>query len=198
MRWGSSASAWWGMTGAGSPASWPACGLPSASRTWWRWASSTRGPHRGPPDPIRLAKSSYTAMLSAPLLGQLLTQRLGAIPLLLKASRASGSFTRAELATYSDRFREPDRARATVSLYRTFLLRELGPLLRGAYGDRRLTVPTRLLIGAEDPVFKGDTLSGYEDHAEDMRVEWLGGVGHWLPEESPELVLDRLAAFLGR
>jgi pimeloyl-ACP methyl ester carboxylesterase len=148
------------------------------------------------PDPVRLAKSSYTAMLSAPILGQLLTQRLGTIPLLLKASRASGSWTDAELAVYSDRFRDPDRARATVSLYRTFLMRELGPLVRGAYRDRRLSVPTRLLIGAEDQDFKGDTMTGYEDYADDMRIEWLPRAGHWLPEEAPELVLDRLVDFL--
>ena len=154
-------------------------------------------PPQRPPDPIRLAKGSYTAMLSAPILGQLLTQRLGAIPLLLKASRASGSWTDAELAVYSDRFRDPDRARATVSLYRTFLTRELGPLLRGAYADRRLTVPARLLIGAEDPVFKGDAMEGYEDHADDMRIEWLEGAGHWLAEEVPERVLERLDEFLG-
>ena len=155
-------------------------------------------PARGRPDPVRLAKSSYTAILGAPLLGQLLTQRLGAIPLLLKASRASGSWTEAELAMYSDRFRDGDRARATVALYRTFVLHELGPLLRGGYRDRRLNVPARLLIGAEDPVLKGEPLTGYEDHADDMRIEWLPGAGHWLAEEVPEVVLDRLADFLGR
>ena len=154
-------------------------------------------PAQRAPDPVRLAKSSYTAMLSAPILGQLLTQRLGAIPLLLKAGRASGSWTDAELAIYSDRFRDPARARATVSLYRTFLMRELGPLLRGTYRDRRLTVPARLLIGAEDRVFRGDPMSGYEDYTDDMEIEWLPGAGHWLPEEAPEPVLARLGDFLG-
>ncbi len=151
-------------------------------------------PAQRPPDPIRLAKGSYTAMLSAPVLGQLLTQRLGAVPLLLKASRASGDWTPAELAAYSERFRDPDRARATVSLYRTFVLHELRGLLRGAYRERRLTVPTLLLIGSQDPVFKGDTLGGYEDHADDMRIEWLPRAGHWLPEEAPEALLERLSA----
>ena len=153
-------------------------------------------PAQRPPDPVRLAKGSYTAMLSAPILGQLLTQRLGAIPLLLKASRASGDWTAAELGVYSDRFRDPDRARATVSLYRTFLTRELGALLRGAYRDRHLTVPARLLIGGEDQVFKGDSMDGYQDYTDDMSIEWIEGAGHWLPEEVPELVLSRVEAFL--
>ncbi len=151
-------------------------------------------PPQRPPDPVRLAKSSYTAMLSAPILGQLLTQRLGATSLLMKASRVSGDWTPAELAVYSERFRDPDRARATVSLYRTFMLHELRQLLRGAYRGRRLTVPTLLLVGSQDPIFKGDTLGGYEDHADDMRIEWLPRVGHWLPEEAPEVVLERLSA----
>lgn len=149
-----------------------------------------------PPDPVRLAKGSYLAWLSAPLAGPLLVQRLGAISLLLKAGRSSGSWSDADLAVYSERFEDGDRARATVSLYRTFLLHELAPFVRGAYRDRRLIVPTLLLMGEEDPVFKGDPMSGYEAHADDMRVEWLAGAGHWLPEEVPDVVLERLGDFL--
>lgn len=83
-----------------------------------------------------------------------------------------------------------------MSIYRTFLTKELRPLLSGAYADRRLTVPTRLLLGEEDRLFKGEPVTGWEDHADDMRVEWLPGAAHWLPNEAPEAVLERTSEFL--
>ena len=155
-------------------------------------------PKAGLPGPVQLTIRSYTAALAAPLVGQLLTQRAGVIPLGLKASRAAGSWADPDLALYDERFRDPARARATVSLYRTFLLRELTPLLRGAYDDRHLSVPTLLLMGSEDMIFKGESMTGYEEHADDMRVEWLPGAGHWLAEEVPEVLLERLGEFLER
>ena len=155
-------------------------------------------PQRTGLDPRPLLRAWYQVLLSAPVLGQQLTQRLGFVEAALKASRASGEWTPAELAAFSERFRDPRRARATVSLYRTWLTRELAPLLAGAYRDRRLTVPTRLLIGTKDGIFKGNSMRGYEEHADDMQLEWLPGAGHWLPEEVPELVLDRLDEFLRR
>jgi pimeloyl-ACP methyl ester carboxylesterase len=81
-----------------------------------------------------------------------------------------------------------------VQLYRTFLLTEAGPVLRGRYGDARLTVPTRLVAGSADPVITPALLRGYEDRADDMTVEVLEGVGHFLPEEAPEVVADRARA----
>jgi pimeloyl-ACP methyl ester carboxylesterase len=153
-------------------------------------------PARRPPDPVRLLKATYTAWLSTPVLGPLLTGRLGAVPLLMRAGRSVGAWTDSELAVYSDRFREGGRAGATTSLYRTFLLRELPELIRGAYRDSHLGVPTLLLMGSEDPLFKGDSMRGYEEHADQMRVEWLDGAGHWLPEEAPVQLLERLGAFL--
>lgn len=149
-------------------------------------------------DPRPLLRAWYQVLLSTPFLGRQMTQRLGFVEAALKASRALGEWTPAELAAFSERFRDPRRAHATVSLYRTWLTRELAPLLAGAYRNRRLVVPTRLLIGAKDPVFKGNSMGGYEEHADDMRVEWLPRAGHWLPDEVPELVLGRLEDFFGR
>ena len=152
-------------------------------------------PRRPGLDPRPLLRARYIAMLAAPLLGRQVTQRLGFVPAALKASRSAGSWTEAELACYSERFHDPRRAQATVALYRAFLLRELVPLVGGAYADRRLTVPTRLLIGGRDGLFKDNPLDGYQDHADDMEVETVPGAGHWLAEEAPEAVLERLNAF---
>ncbi len=86
----------------------------------------------------------------------------------------------------------PDTARASQSLYRTFLTAEIPSILRGRYRDARLTVPTRLLVGDRDPVLRADALRGFERHADDMTLEWIPDSGHWLPEQRPERVLAEL------
>ena len=46
------------------------------------------------------------------------------------------------LASFADNLAEPARSRACVSVYRTFVLREVAPLVRGRYAEARLRVPT--------------------------------------------------------
>jgi pimeloyl-ACP methyl ester carboxylesterase len=41
-----------------------------------------------------------------------------------------------------------------------------------------------------------DLLGGYAEHISDFEVELVDGVGHWIVEQRPDLVLDRLRAFL--
>jgi pimeloyl-ACP methyl ester carboxylesterase len=55
----------------------------------------------------------------------------------------------------------------------------------------RLTVPTLMLHGAEDRAIPGPFIRGYEDYADEMEVEVLPGVGHFIAEEVPQLVADR-------
>ena len=95
----------------------------------------------------------------------------------------------------SRQFRERDRALASVQIYRTFL-REVRHILRGRYANQRITVPTLLLYGAEDPVINEERLGPWRDHSDDMRVEEIQGAAHFLPEEVPDAVLERLVPFL--
>jgi hypothetical protein len=39
-------------------------------------------------------------------------------------------------------------------------------------------------------VVRPHQVRGYENHADDMRLELIPGVGHFTPEEAPELVVD--------
>ena len=82
-------------------------------------------------------------------------------------------------------------ARTTVAMYRTFLLRELLPVLRGRYGDERLEGRSLLIVGDGDLIVRGADLLGYETNAPGLDVERLAGAGHFLPEEVPELVAER-------
>jgi pimeloyl-ACP methyl ester carboxylesterase len=83
-----------------------------------------------------------------------------------------------------------------AQLYRTFLVREARPLLGGAFRDSHLHVPTRLLIGDRDPVASDEVMTGFEDNADDMAVETIAGAGHFLPEETPEIVVRRVLEFV--
>ena len=97
----------------------------------------------------------------------------------------------AEREAFLGQFQEPARARASVSYYRTFQLRELPALLGGRYRDAHLRVPTRLLFGLEERAMSPAMLAGAEDHADDLQVELVPGVGHFIADQSPELVLTR-------
>jgi len=97
---------------------------------------------------------------------------------------------------YIESMREPGHAVAGSRWYRTFMTRELWRWLRGEYNDRRVNVPVRWLSGTGDPVLTPDLLDGYADRITDFEVELVDGVGHWIAEQAPELVLDRLRAFL--
>jgi pimeloyl-ACP methyl ester carboxylesterase len=101
----------------------------------------------------------------------------------LRLGRVRGSYTRAERKVYTDVLRDPDRQRASSSYYRTFLLREASQLLSGAYARQRLRVPTTLVAGDRDPVIRYADLGGA--NADDLVVERLSGLGHFLPEEAP-------------
>ena len=96
---------------------------------------------------------------------------------------------------YGRDLRASTRARAATELYRTFLLHEIGPVLRGRYRKERLTVPTLVMHGKHDPVLPPVFYRGHERYADDMTIEKVKGAGHLLPEERPELVTERVLEF---
>jgi pimeloyl-ACP methyl ester carboxylesterase len=87
--------------------------------------------------------------------------------------------------------RDPATARAGTALYRGFIQPEALRIFGGTYRGRRLTTPTRLLIGADDPVVRAELLGGYEPYTEDLVIEVVDGAAHWVVDERPELVTMR-------
>ena len=140
-------------------------------------------------------RMAYQVPLSTPVLGQaLLRSSPHVVSQLVKAgSRRPVEDTR----TYGEVLQEPARARASVQLYRTFLTQESPRVAMGRYADARLTVRTRLVNGAGDLVSSPALLEGWQRNADDMTVEVLDGVGHFVPEEAPEVVADRAKVLFG-
>jgi pimeloyl-ACP methyl ester carboxylesterase len=106
-------------------------------------------------------------------------------------SSDQGSWSETDIELFVAKLREPARARAGSALYRSFIMRELPRVLRGAYRRTRLTTPTRVLIGADDPVIRPEILGGYEDYTDDMTVEIVDDASHFIADERPDVVLKR-------
>ncbi len=148
------------------------------------------------PRALQAWRLAYQVALSTPVLAE---QALRISPWLVETAVRAGSSRRSAFAdgaaqTYGEVLQQPAHARASVRLYREFLLRESGPVMAGRYRDARLTVPTRLVVGDGDPVASAALLEGWQSHADDMTVEVLQGVGHFVPEEAPEAVAERVRA----
>jgi len=153
-------------------------------------------PHLWPPAERpslrRLLTLWYQVALASPGLGAWLMRNGEFARRVLRAVRTHGRYSDEELAAFADVLREPDHARATQQYYRTFLLHELRPLVSGAFRAQTLTTPTRLLWGRRDPILQGAHASGeHERYAPQMTIEWVEQTGHFLPEERPELVVQR-------
>jgi pimeloyl-ACP methyl ester carboxylesterase len=145
-------------------------------------------PPFGRPSPRALLdvwRFAYMLGLAAPALGERLAGSERFLRLMLTAR--AGAFSDEDLRAFAGVLAEPARARATVQLYRTFLVREM---VRGARG--RLHVPARLVIGARDPVVRPSLVSGRERFADDLTIELVPDCGHWIPAERPDLVAERV------
>ncbi len=139
----------------------------------------------------------YQLVIAAPGLGPRLVGggRQGFMRFLQRWNRSEGAWSADDTELFLAPLRQPARAWASTALYRTFLVRELLPYLRGRHKSRRLRTPTLLLGGARDPVLRPAFLRGHEPYADDMRFELVPDCGHLLPEERPEVVLSRALDF---
>jgi len=140
---------------------------------------------------------AYQLPIAAPVLGEALHRRADIVPRTLVAgSTVRDPWDETTLRAFADNLEEPDRARAAAQLYRTFLLHEMPALLRGRYSDRHLTVPTRLVNGADDFATRPGMVAGTDRQADDMKIELLEGCGHFIVDEMPDLVISRAREFL--
>ncbi|MBV8346215.1 MAG: alpha/beta hydrolase [Mycolicibacterium sp.] len=97
---------------------------------------------------------------------------------------------------YLGRMRAAGHAMAGSRWYRTFLSREVLRWSRGEYADAQIDVPVRWLHGTRDPVLTPTLLRGYAERMSDFELELVDGLGHWIVEQAPDLVLDRVGTFL--
>jgi pimeloyl-ACP methyl ester carboxylesterase len=136
-------------------------------------------------------------LMASPLGRQLLHRGVGLPARQIRRYAADpAKVDEAALAIYTRDLKASTRARAGMLLHRTFLTRELGSLLAGLYRDGRVAAPTLVLYGDRDPLFSPSAYDDHERHAESLRLEAVAGVGHYLPEEAPQVVAERALDFV--
>jgi pimeloyl-ACP methyl ester carboxylesterase len=134
--------------------------------------------------------AQYQPLVAA--FGYPLHRRTRALELLFRMALADRSaMTRDEILMFTERFRDPVCARTATDTYRTFLLREL-PALGRSPESRRSHVPTLAVFGTGDVAIDVSLASAETANADDYRLEEVDGCGHFIADERPELVADRV------
>lgn len=101
-----------------------------------------------------------------------------------------------DMERYLGPMTESAHAVAGSRWYRTFLSREAIRWFRGEFPQARIDVPVRWLHGSADPVITPMLLRDYRDLIDDFDVEIVDGVGHWIVDQRPDVLLERLRRFL--
>lgn len=144
----------------------------------------------------QLYRLAYQVPVASPL-GVRLMSRPGFVARKVRRwSRKRQNLRKDVQRLYGRDLRASTRARAASLLYRTFLTRELVPVLAGRYRGERIAAPTLILHGNRDPILPPVLFKGHGRYFDDLTVEPVPGAGHLLPEEAPELVSERILDFL--
>jgi pimeloyl-ACP methyl ester carboxylesterase len=138
----------------------------------------------------------YQFLIASPWLGERVVRDSGFLrrALTVDTTRPGGR-TEEELDAFIAPLREPARARASVQLYRTFLLKELPATIAKRREDRPLRTDTLLLFGARDFAIDPVMLQGHDRFADRLRIELVDDSGHFITEDKPELVTERALTF---
>jgi pimeloyl-ACP methyl ester carboxylesterase len=135
-------------------------------------------------DPRRLAVLlSYQGPVSLPVVGRRIARPM--VRAILQVGRGDDRLEPGDVVLFAEHIPPA----VTVAMYRTFLTRELVPLARGRYASAVLAVPTTLMLGRADAITKG-AASGPVEGQPRLHVELLDGVGHWVPEQRSQEILD--------
>ena len=139
-------------------------------------------------------------VIATPLGRWLLRNRPGFVRAVIqRPSPNPQAWTDEDIEAFTKPLQEPERAEASMQLYRTFLTKEFGAVGAGRYQKTRLTVPTKLLFGTDDFAIPKTFFSRpTEEFADDFTIEFIPDTGHFIGEERPELVNDRTLEFFGR
>jgi pimeloyl-ACP methyl ester carboxylesterase len=107
------------------------------------------------------------------------------------------AFTQFDRELFAAPFRDRAHARAGSALYRHFIVPIFPAVMAGRYRNKRLSTPSLILYGGEDPNMTAEILDGYQNHADDLTIEEVDGASHFIADEKPQVVIDRALQFFG-
>mgnify|MGYP006276844139 CR=1 FL=1 len=140
-------------------------------------------------------KLAYQPILGTPGVGAALLRQPKFVKAMLWAASRRRTWSDADVNVLAGTYRDAAHARAGSEMYRTFVTRELVPWATGRYRSQRLEPATMLLVGEHDAVIRPELVEGFEQYSRNMRAEFIPDAGHFLPEERPDIVLDRALKF---
>jgi pimeloyl-ACP methyl ester carboxylesterase len=143
--------------------------------------------------PTIYARPWHLPLFAAPG-GRLLAERTGFIRWLLDQWTGGHPFDDQTADVYVEPARRPRSANAVHLRDRSVVTREIPYFFRNAR-RLRLRVPTLHLNGERDPLSK-DVPNSYRRFTDDMRLELVPDAGHFIADENPAWVTDRLLRFL--
>ncbi|MBO0840713.1 MAG: alpha/beta fold hydrolase [Sciscionella sp.] len=111
--------------------------------------------------------------------------------------RNRAEFTDDDVRVFAERFRDPVCARSARDSYRTFVLHEL-PALARRPERRRVTVPIHALFGVNDFAIHRSLAAAETANADDYTFEAVRDCGHFIVDERPDVVRDRLITFAAK
>ncbi|MFE2999160.1 alpha/beta fold hydrolase [Nocardia sp. NPDC059246] len=142
-----------------------------------------------------VARQAWRLLAYQPLMASVgvpLQRRTRFLEWLFGAATSEGHAMDAEtIKVFADRFRDPVVARTATDTYRTFLLKEVPASVRNPE-TRRATVPLRALFGKDDSAVHCSLAAAETAQADDYTLELVEGCGHFIVDEQPELVRERL------
>ena len=150
------------------------------------WTATGSGPRN-------YARPWHVYLLATPA-GRVLVERTGIVRFLLDYWRGGDAFDDATAEVYARRVRRPEGANATHKRDLSIVVREIPYFLRN-HRRLRLRVPTLHLNGVRDPLTRG-TPDSWRRFADDMRLELVPDSGHFMPEQNPAWVAERLGRFM--
>jgi pimeloyl-ACP methyl ester carboxylesterase len=136
---------------------------------------------------LNIWRMAYQVPMVLPFLGPRVTRKEGFIKFILNGGK-KGIFTDDELEAFEAPLRDRVRSKSSAKYYRSFQAHDLPLLIRGHWRKYRLTVPTLMVFGTGDVAIPPSSLAGYEQYADDMRVEVIEDTGHFIVDAVPERV----------
>jgi pimeloyl-ACP methyl ester carboxylesterase len=114
----------------------------------------------------------------------------------IKGSKHPEIWANGALDIYLDQFLAPKRSTAAMYVYRNFLVKELPLIQFGKYTRMRLDTRTKMLFGLDDVAMDAAMVTAdHSKFASDFTVETVEDAGHFIVDEKPELVSEKLLEF---
>jgi epoxide hydrolase 4 len=114
------------------------------------------------------------------------------LPVILpRLMRRAGRFTREDIEAYRIEWQKPGAYRAMANYYRA--IRKYRGELRMTW--KRIEIPTLLVWAEHEPVFRRATTEDFDQWVPDLRIARVGGAGHFVQTDEPEIVSELLVEF---